>query len=74
MMDKKSWEVWDDTQADKLVSLWGVPSKERKGRHQVLMKRVSELIVGGTVLDVGCGLGHLFRFLKKDVKSYLGVD
>jgi len=40
------------------------------------MELASSLIVGKSVLDVGCGTGDLFRYLKKTGKNvkYLGVD
>ena len=73
MNSEKPWEVWDSEQVDELMRLWWGPINGKKGRHQKLMKEVSELITGRTVLDVACGPGYLLSFLKKDIK-YLGVD
>ncbi|MBA7497136.1 Trans-aconitate 2-methyltransferase [subsurface metagenome] len=40
------------------------------------MELTSSLVVGKSVLDVGCGTGDLYRYLKKANKNvkYLGVD
>lgn len=73
-MSEKPWEVWDEEEATNLESAWGSP-KGGKGRHQALIEMVAGLIKGTSVLDVGCGLGHLYGTLKKlDIETYFGVD
>lgn len=44
--------------------------------HDLLMKKSASLVVGDSMLDVGCGLGHLYEYvtkLKPDIE-YLGLD
>jgi len=41
--------------------------------HDILMKKAASLIVGNSVLDVGCGLGHFYGRLDPDIE-YLGLD
>jgi 2-polyprenyl-3-methyl-5-hydroxy-6-metoxy-1,4-benzoquinol methylase len=68
----REWEVWDEDMADQLERVWESPAKGR--RHQALVEAVSKLILGKSVLDVGCGMGHLYRAIKDEVETYLGVD
>lgn len=72
-MAEKPWEIWSEAEADNLEKAWGPPMRG-KGRHQVLVEKVASLIRGKSVLDVGCGLGHLYGAIKNDVERYLGVD
>ncbi len=46
------------------------------GYHGLLIKKCASLLIGKTVLDVGCGLCHLYEELKKIgyMKSYTGID
>ncbi len=47
------------------------------GYHGLLIKRCANLLVGTTVLDVGCGLCHLFEALMSQWNKpayYCGVD
>lgn len=71
---KRNWEIWDKSEVEKLEEEWGSPAKGKQTRHQALLMAVSKLIEG-SVLDVGCGLGHFYGIIRGDVKSsYLGVD
>lgn len=75
-MSKRPWEVWDEEEAAGLERAWGSP-EGGKGRHQALVEVVAGLIEGGSVLDIGCGLGHLYGALKskeRGIESYVGVD
>jgi len=45
------------------------------GGHGLIIKKAAELIPeGSTVLDVGCGLCHLYEATKDKIKNYVGVD
>lgn len=76
-MSERPWEVWDEEEAANLERAWGSP-EGGKGRHQALIERVVGLIKGKSVLDVGCGLGHLYGALiyakELDIETYVGVD
>lgn len=73
-MPERPWEVWDENTAKELEQAWGPPTKGKNTRHQQLVKTVSKLILGKSVLDVGCGLGHLYGVIRGKVGIYLGVD
>lgn len=38
------------------------------------MRKAAELIKGDTLLDVGCGIGHLYPYVRAKVKEYVGID
>lgn len=44
------------------------------GNHGLVIKLCADKLVGDTVLDVGCGLCHLYDVLKDRVTEYVGVD
>ena len=45
------------------------------GYHGLLIRKIGNLIpTDSTVLDVGCGLCHLYEAIKNRVKKYVGVD
>ncbi|MCK5643636.1 MAG: class I SAM-dependent methyltransferase, partial [Gammaproteobacteria bacterium] len=45
------------------------------GYHGLLIKKIASLInEGETILDVGCGMGHLYEATKEKIKYYEGVD
>lgn len=76
----RKWEIWDKKQAEALASGWRNPSDlqhnssvSEDDRHWRLTQKVYSLIEGESVLDVGCGMGHLF-ILVKDRFEYLGID
>ena len=74
-MSERDWEVWEEEHVNYLVKMWGTPDK-RGGRHWILIHRLATLIESGTLLDVGCGLGHLYGELKRGSKKidYTGLD
>lgn len=45
-------------------------------QHHVLMQTAATMVVGSTVLDVGCGLGHFYEYVKAQHPSisYVGAD
>ena len=76
----RKWEIWGKQQAEALASEWCNPSELQHDSslggediHWNLTKKVYSLIEGESVLDVGCGMGHLFM-LAKDRFEYLGID
>lgn len=75
----REWEVWHETRARHLSGAWGNPNECAKGKipragrsHWGLIEKASSLVEGKSVLDIGCGFGHLFSLLRD--KEYLGVD
>ncbi len=69
----REWEIWGKDLAEDLTRLWGKPGHDR-GRHWELLKRCSTLIEGESILDVGCGQGHFYSFVKDNGIDYLGLD
>ena len=74
------WEIWDEKMVKQLASGWRNPadlqldfSSSETDRHWRLTQKVHSLIEGESILDVGCGMGHLF-ILVKDCFDYLGID
>lgn len=65
------------SEADFYDSIWKVVYKERKTTRRIHWERIDDLArvvsrhVVGSVLDLGCGFGHLSKFV---VGPYLGVD
>jgi len=68
----RSWEVWNERRAEELINKWGYPYKKIK-RYDKLMSMAARLCVGKSVLDVGCGFGHL-RYYLPDTIQYSGID
>ena len=75
------WEPWKRPgYAEECLKGWGSPRPEfqprtrgqRGKRHRTA--RTAKCLRGKTVLDVGCGVGHLFGVLKDEVEDYLGID
>ena len=44
------------------------------GNHGAVLKKCASLLKGRSVLDVGCGLCHLYELLKDDLDEYVGLD
>lgn len=75
----REWEVWHERRVANLSKSWGNPNECAKGKipkkgrtHWGLIEKATSLVEGGSVLDVGCGLGHLFSLLRDT--DYLGID
>lgn len=69
--------LWDTKRVERYIKLYGDPRKQ-KGSQANLCKDVATLITGKSVLDVGCGIGHLIPFIHPEgaiiEKEYVGWD
>lgn len=66
--------LWDtEARAQLYITTYGPPN-DAKPRYKQRMKLASELVIGDSVLDVGCGVGHLYPHVKTKVRVYKGVD
>ena len=72
MSEERAWEVWDEDRAGQYIQRYGTP-QDPEPKHDRRMKLVASLLEGQTVLDVGCGVGHLYPRIK-EAHSYLGID
>lgn len=78
-MTRRPWEIWSERKyASFCLKDWGnptLPPEEWDINKYRRLRGIRSLIVGNTVLDVGCGLGHLYALLrdKKGLK-YRGID
>ena len=75
----RKWETWNRGNTKRLAHSWGNPkdltlnSTSKIHRHSRLLQEAFLLIEGESILDVACGLGHLFA-LTKGYFRYLGID
>jgi len=58
---------WDREDSEKIIKYW-----EKSRRHRRLLEFVAKLIPPGSVLDIPCGCGDLYPFVRN--REYLGVD
>ena len=65
---------WDEERVKFYIETWGPPNAPKKWQDHDRMEIPVTLLKGETVLDVGCGLGHLYYALKGKVTEYLGID
>ena len=63
--------LWDQKRVDRYVKLYGDP-REMAGSQANLCRDVATLITGTSILDVGCGIGHLIPFIEG--RNYTGFD
>ena len=75
-MSERYWDVWHGhlgkERAQRYPRAYGSPHNptlEHRGR----MELASSFIVGNSVLDIGCGIGHFRHFVKDDIE-YVGAD
>lgn len=64
---------WDDKRVMLYMKRHGTPQHPTK-RTMDRMKYAARHQKGTTVLDVGCGVGHLYPWIKDLVKEYVGLD
>ncbi len=76
MKDERYWDVWQGAlgreRAERYPTAYGLPHNP-EAAHRKRMELASSLIVGNSVLDIGCGIGHLLHFVKDGVE-YVGAD
>lgn len=66
--------MWSEKgRARHYVYTYGPPNNP-KPRYSLRMRHAANLIIGNSVLDVGCGIGHLYPHVKNKVKVYKGLD
>lgn len=72
--------IWDDKRVNAMAEVWRNPNELlgddtilKYDRHWRLINEIYKLIEGNSVLDVGCGMGHLFALVKNKF-DYIGVD
>lgn len=65
---------WDEKRVQFYIDTWGPPTNPTKWHGLNRMEMPVKFLKGKTVLDVGCGLGHLYYALKGKVTKYVGVD
>jgi len=65
--------AWDEKRSENYIVTYGPPSKA-KPRYKNRMMFASDWVLGNSVLDVGCGVGHLYGCLNNQITSYKGID
>jgi len=63
----------DKTEVERFIEKNGPPNKPKPKTHRKMQKDAG-FLEGSTVLDVGCGIGHLYPYLKDSVEEYVGLD
>jgi len=64
--------LWDNERVERYIRLYGDP-REKKGSQSALCSDIVSLMIGGSVADFACGMGHLAAYIEED-RSYLGLD
>ena len=72
-MSERDWEIWDKQRVEYYIKRYGHPERQDE-QHRLRMRKAAELVEGDTVLDVGCGIGHLYPYVRAKVKEYVGID
>jgi len=72
-MHNYDWNIWSQQHVENLIERgWAGP--DMKGNTQPETLEVwKKYIIGKSVLDVGCGVGHAANAVKDDME-YLGID
>ena len=63
--------LWDEKRVDRYLRLYGDP-RDKKGSQSILCRDAAQLIEGDSVLDVGCGMGHMIPHIEG--YRYAGLD
>jgi SAM-dependent methyltransferase len=64
-------DAYTEARAKEYVNIYGPPDAPRP-IYLNRMKEIASLVPDGSVLDVACGVGHLYGQLRRE--DYLGVD
>ena len=65
--------AWDKKRVENHIATYGTPDNPNP-RYKRRMLFASERVVGDSVLDVACGVGHLYHILSPKTLSYKGID
>lgn len=65
--------AWNQLRVDNHILTYGPPT-DPLPRYQARMQLAAELVRYHSVLDVACGVGHLYPLLQPRVCRYKGVD
>ncbi len=65
--------AWDKKRVENHIATYGAPDNSNP-RYKRRMLFASERVSGDSVLDVACGVGHLFQLLTPRVSHYKGID
>jgi len=75
-LSERNWDVWQGrlggARAHRYYGTYGKPQNPEL-EHRGRMELASSLIAGKSVLDIGCGIGHLLHFVKEGI-DYVGAD
>lgn len=63
--------LWTEERAQRYIKLYGDPRK--KIGTQSLLCRDASRAIAGSVLDLGCGMGHLIPYIP-NLDQYVGLD
>ena len=63
--------LWDDERVERYIRLYQDPRK-KIGPQSDLNSDIASMLVGGSVADFGCGIGHLAAYIED--RKYLGID
>lgn len=64
---------WTLERSDYYVETFGTP-EDPEDNIKNRMRQASEYLRGNSVLDVGCGVGHLYPHIKDKIRHYTGLD
>ncbi|MBU7017909.1 MAG: class I SAM-dependent methyltransferase [Theionarchaea archaeon] len=73
-MENEKTSFWDERRVQFYIETWGPPDSPKKWRNKDRMEIPVKFLKGDKVLDVGCGLGHLYCALRGKVARYIGAD
>jgi len=66
-------QAWDKKRVENHIATYGAPDNPNpRYKHRMLF--ASERVVGDSVLDVACGIGHLYHILSPKIQHYKGID